>query len=77
LDSYYYILRWIKLIGGSFSLKKIYFFKNLNGEHPLWKTQKSLEKPGNQGFPGKFSSIDFRRKKTDGTIRRCSSRAFQ
>jgi hypothetical protein len=37
--------------GGSFSL-----FKNLTGEHTLWKTQKLLEKPGNPGFPRKFSS---------------------
>jgi hypothetical protein len=57
LESYYCILRWIKWIEGSFSL-------NLNGEHPLWKirkslgkTRKSLEKPGNLGFPGKFSSM--------------------
>jgi hypothetical protein len=40
----------------SFSLKKI-FKKKFEWEHPLWKTRKSLEKPGNLGFPGKFSSL--------------------
>jgi hypothetical protein len=56
LESHYCIVRWIKLIGGSFSLKKQKKkISPSNGEHALWKTP---EISGKTRISGKFSSLN-------------------
>jgi hypothetical protein len=54
-ESHYCILRWIKLIGGSFSLKKKKK-KNIfsNGEHLLWKTLEIAGKTRISGYSQKI-----------------------